>query len=141
MAQRRDSQGRPHRESRPVRDRAVRKARAAALLASGESVAQTAELTGIAQPNVSARIQPIAPRAVMTDDRAEDVAELIQVYIIETLTTLVAHARMARDAEWFGKQTGRDIAIWDGIHLDKIESILRRASEVFGTPLDGGGEE
>lgn len=58
-----------------------------------------------------------------SEKRAE-LGALVADYLAESLVTLTAHARFARDEDWLRKQNASDVAVLHGVLNDKIVRLL-----------------
>lgn len=57
-------------------------------------------------------------------EKERDLGGQLLDYVEESLITLTAHVRLARDPEWFKKQNAADLAIFHGVLVDKTTRIL-----------------
>ncbi len=102
------------------------KAQVLAALATGETVSSVARHFGISRTTVSMWRDAAGMNettAVVQEKHAE-LGKLIVAYMVETIETLTAHMRLARDEEWFKRQSARDIAIFCGVSFDKLAYLL-----------------
>ena len=70
------------------------------------------------------------PAAVQ--EKRVELGRRVATFMDEGFETLITHARLARNAEWFAKQTAESLAIYDGVLFDKIAFVLGNIRDVAG---------
>lgn len=123
------------------------KAAALAEVAAGASVNATAKKFGIGRSTLStwrdlANMPPPSPAG---QQKRIDLGEQLYTYLEESLTTLVAQLRFARDPQWLARQNAADLAVFMGVAADKATRLLAafRPSERDESPvidIPGTGE-
>lgn len=99
------------------------KARAIALLATGQSANSIAAELGVDERTVR-RWRRDTPMSAITEQKQADLNALVTAYLHEVLETLTAQARFARDETWLRTQSANDVAILHGVINDKAIRIL-----------------
>jgi transposase-like protein len=77
------------------------------------------------------------PGAYVRERERTELLDLVEEFVSESLTTLSAQARLARDPAWFKKQSALGIAEYRGVELDRLIRILpafRPADDEPGEP-------
>lgn len=102
------------------------KAAALALLATGASIGAVAREYGVSRRTVTnwrdaAGMGQVAP--VSLEKRA-DLGEQLYSYLEESIATLVAQLRFARDPDWLARQNAADLAVFMGVTADKTTRLL-----------------
>lgn len=101
----------------------------AALLA-GQGVNETARTYNLPKYTVSRikkkleedpELQQVATKA------REDLSDLIETYLRETLITLAVQAKHFRDKDWLNRQKADQLAVLHGVQTDKTIRILEAA--------------
>lgn len=107
-----------------------KKAAIIAAVRAGGSVSSVARELGVGKATVS-RIKNELPATELEQIgtvKQNNLEALIARYLEANLTTLITHAEMARDPNWFKKQNASDIAVFDGVMSDKTIRILEAAA-------------
>ncbi len=102
------------------------KAAALAELATGASVAATARKFRIGRSTLAAWRDAAdlpAPTPARQQKRA-DLGEQLYDYLEESIATLVAQLRFARDPDWLARQNAADLAVFMGVAADKATRLL-----------------
>jgi transposase-like protein len=121
------------------------KARALADLRAGCGVRETARKYDVDHTAIlkwrDADASMIATVSPEQQQARFDIAIKVTQYINEALDTLIAHLQLARDPAWFGQQDAQGLAVFDGVHHDKLVrtlAALQRAAAAAG--LAGGAD-
>jgi hypothetical protein len=88
------------------------RSRAFSLIASGHAISRVSHLTGIPEStlNVWKTQYGLSGDRLLTERHVESLGDKILEYMSEQIDTLIAHQKMARDPDWFSKQTATEIA-------------------------------
>lgn len=101
------------------------KAAAVADLAMGESIGATARKYGVDRTTIrrwrdsgGVEIAPTVP------PQKKDLGELVYGLVEESINTMVAQLRFARDPQWLARQNAADLAVLFGVTADKATRLL-----------------
>lgn len=95
------------------------RARAVAAVLAGATVASVAREHGVSRQAV----MKWRRRHTVEVDQAE-IGALVLDYTRATFETLIQQAELAARPEWFMQQNARDVAMWGGVHLDKVVRLM-----------------
>lgn len=95
------------------------------MLATGASYRSVAREFGISRRALSdwRKAANMPPAAVSPQKRA-DLGEQLYGYLEESIATLVAQLRFARDPQWLARQNAADLAVFMGVTADKTTRLL-----------------
>lgn len=110
------------------------RAQAVAAVAAGEQPAGVARRFGISQgrltewcqrdlPEVSGSVRG-TPGAYVRERERSNLLDLVEEFVIESITTLSAQARFARRDDWLTKQSAGGLAEYRGVELDRLIRLL-----------------
>lgn len=102
-------------------------AQAVADFMTGAGVRAVARKYGISQSTASAwhaEARGVVVQSGVRTEKERDFGGQLLEYLEESLHTLTAHVRLARDPDWFKQQNARDLAIFHGVLVDKTTRIL-----------------
>ncbi len=125
------------------------KAAALADLATGASVSATARKHKVGRSTLTAWRDTTHMPQLTPDGQQKraDIGEQLYGYLEESITTLVAQLRFARDPNWLARQNAADLAVFMGVTADKATRLLAafRPSTDSDEPavidIPGRGEE
>lgn len=102
--------------------------RSAALadLATGASVSATARKYGIGRATLTAWRDTTNMPYPTPDGQGKraDIGEQLYGYLEESIATMVAQLRFARDPNWLARQNAADLAVFLGVTADKATRLL-----------------
>lgn len=118
------------------------RARAIALLMSGEAQAKVAEAAGISVRSVQRIAQGIRDELErFRAERRHDLDQLLLDYVAENLRTQTVLLQEIRRTEFVRAQKARDLGVLLGILGDKAFRVLSASTGVHPGPEEGPGEE
>ena len=102
------------------------KAAALAGLATGESVHSVARRLGVSRSTVQRwRDGADLPRSgLVGPQKKQEIGEQVYGFLEESIETLTAQARFARDEAWLRRQSAADLAMLFGVLNDKTVRLL-----------------
>jgi len=118
------------------------KAQGLALLATGSTVGDVVEITGVSPRTVYRWIAVAGQNGYELADIVRRNAALkaegaflakLENYMEIAITTSSQHLEMSQSYEWFEKQSPEKLAIFHGVHIDKViwilDALARREQE------------
>ena len=129
------SRGKP-RVAQQTRARAVTEA------ALGEPNTTIAARYGVTEGAVRySRAQDLpALFTTVSEQKRLNLGLLVAQYMGEALQTLIAHARMAREPDWFFQQDAHQIGIYTGVTHDKLGGMLKELRDLAEPALADDGD-
>lgn len=102
------------------------KAAALAELVTGASVAATARKFRIARSTLAAwrNVADLPAPTPARQQKKVEIGEQLYGYLEESIATLVAQLRFARDPDWLARQNAADLAVFMGVAADKATRLL-----------------
>ncbi len=112
------AQGKPH----PPETKAA----VLAALVTGESVSEVARQFKVSRTTVSMwrDSAQINDSTAVVREKRDDLGELVYGLVEESINTMVAQLRFARDPEWLARQNAADLAVLFGVTADKATRLL-----------------
>lgn len=113
------------------------KAAAMADLATGSGVREVSRKYGVstgAASSLMAEARGTVQASSVRTEKRRDIGERVLGYLEESLETLTAQVRLARDPNWVHRQTANDLAIFHGVLADKTTRILAALAPVDSEP-------
>ena len=107
-----------------------KKAQGLALLAIGSTVEDVVETTGRSKRTVYRWLASQEGHELVDVVKANDAKgdstflASLEEYMSVAIKTFIAHLEMSQRADWFEKHSPDKIAIFDGVHADKVFLIL-----------------
>lgn len=124
------------------------KAAVLASLSTGGSVRGTAKAHKVSETTVRAwRAEAGLQPAPLGPQKKADIGEQLYGYLEESIATLVAQLRFARDPNWLARQNAADLAVFMGVTADKATRLLAAfrpapdSDEPAVIDIPGTGEE
>lgn len=68
-------------------------------------------------------------RSVVQAKKEAQFVEALETYMEEAFVTFTEHLKHARSKEWFEKQDPDKVAVFDGVHADKVFKVLDAIAE------------
>lgn len=94
-------------------------------LAGGKSVRATAKAHGVSETTVRGwRSGAGLSSAPLGPEKKADLGELVYGLVEESINTMVAQLRFARDPAWLARQNAADLAVLFGVTADKATRLL-----------------
>jgi len=62
--------------------------------------------------------------AFVSDEKKEEIGDLLLQYMHVTLETMIEQVKHFRDREWLGKQSAESLAVLHGVQTDKLMKML-----------------
>lgn len=108
-------------------------------LALGHGVREVARRHGVGHPTVIALRDQHQPVAVVGPVQQQTIGERLEQLMHEQLETLLEQQRVAREPDWIRRQNAHDLAIWQGVQLDKLARLIGAWSRGRMAELPGPG--
>ena len=103
------------------------KAAALAMIATGASQRSVERETGVSRRSLNdwRKAAGMTDPPTVSPQKRADLGEQLYEYLQESISTLVAQLRFARDPDWLARQNAADLAVFMGVAADKTTRTSR----------------